>query len=101
MDILEDPIGLILRVDLPGVAPGLAKVEVDENNILSIRAKASLPEPKTVLMRQFGVGDYFRAFQLGPNYDRDTIRAEQSEGVLVVTIPKRPEARPRHIEIKA
>ena len=42
-----------------------------------------------------------KAIQLGPSYDRDTIRAEQSEGVLVVTIPKRPEARPRHIEIKA
>jgi HSP20 family protein len=100
-DIVEDHGSLVLYVDLPGVAPGQAKVEVDENNVLSIRAGNGFAEPKGDLMRQFRVGDYYRAFQLGRIYDREAIHAELVDGTLVLTIPKKAEAKPKVIEIKA
>lgn len=101
VDIVEDHGSLVLYVDLPGVAPGQAKVEVDENNVLSIRAKNGFTEPKGELMRQFPVGDYYRAFQLGRVYDREAIHAELVEGTLILTVPKKAEAKPKVIEIKA
>jgi HSP20 family protein len=101
VDILEDHGSLVLYVDLPGVAPGQAKVEVDENNVLTIRARNGFAEPKGDLLRQFKVGDYYRAFQLGRLYDREAIRAELADGTLILTVPRKAEARPKVIEIKA
>lgn len=53
------------------------------------------------MVRQFQVGDYYRAFQLGRGYDRERIKAESVNGTLVVTIPKKEEVRPKIIKIEA
>lgn len=101
VDIVEDDTGLTLFLDLPGVGAGGAKVEVDENNILTLRAKNSFAEPSGGILRQSPIGDYYRAFQLGPEYSREKISAQLREGVLLVRIPKKEDAQPRRIEISA
>ena len=101
VDIVENGDSLALYIDLPGVAAGGTRIEADENNILTVKARNSFREPEGALMRQAALGDYFRAFQLGSEYDRDRISATLKDGVLTVHIPKREEARTRRIEIKA
>ncbi len=101
VDLIETEDSLLLYVDLPGVGPGGTKVEVDENNILSLRAKSTFTEPSGELIRQVRLGDYYRAFQLGPEYDRNRISAQQRDGILVLTIPKKEEAKAKKIQIEA
>lgn len=101
VDIVEDHGNLVIHIDLPGVAPGQAKVEVDENNILSVKARCAFTEPKEELLRQFPIGDYYRAFQLGGGFDRDRIKGALADGTLVITIPRKEDAKPRLVEIKA
>jgi HSP20 family molecular chaperone IbpA len=100
-DIVENGDSLAMYLDLPGVPAGGAAVEVDENNILTVRAKNAFREPEGRFLRQARIGDYYRAFQLGAEYDRDRITAALKDGVLTVTVPKREEARTKRIEIKA
>jgi HSP20 family molecular chaperone IbpA len=100
VDIVEEPQGLTLYLDVPGVAPGATKVEVDENGILSMRAKNTFREPEGELVRQAQVRDYYRAFQLGQEFDRAKIKASLKDGVLTLTIPRKEDAIPKRIEIE-
>ena len=87
-------------IELPGVARGDVTIEVDETRSLIIRGISSHKEPENAVMRQFRTGNYYRAFQLSDEYDRDKISAKLENGLLEVTVPKREEAKPKHIEIK-
>ena len=100
VDIVEEPRGLTLYLDLPGVATGATKIEVDENGILSLRAKNSFVEPEGEVVRQGQVRDYYRAFQLGHEFDRTAIKASLKDGVLTLTVPRKQDAIPRRIEIE-
>jgi len=92
---------LLLRLDLPGVEKGNVQVEVDETNTLQIRAKNGLAEPSGILHREFLVGDYYRSFRLGQEYDKDAITAKLENGILELTVSKRDEVKPRKISITA
>jgi HSP20 family molecular chaperone IbpA len=52
-------------------------------------------------MRQYNVGDYYRAFQLSDQYDKEKISAKFENGLLEITIPRKEESKPRKIEITA
>ncbi len=101
VDICDSEDSMTFIVDLPGVEKGDVKIEVDENNILSIRAKNSFREPEGAAVRQYRVGDYYRAFSISEEFDKDKISGKLENGVLTVSIPRREEAKPRRIEISA
>jgi len=92
---------VVFSVDLPGVGKGDVGIQVDETDTLVITGRNSAREPGSAVMRQYEVGDYYRAFQLSEDYDKEKISAKLENGLLVVTIPKREEAKPKRIEIKA
>lgn len=89
VDIVENGDDLTLYFDLPGVPLGSAEVEVDENNILTLRAKNAFKEPDGEVFRQAAIGDYYRAYQLDSEYDSDRRSVQHKDGVLVIRIPKR------------
>ena len=80
---------------------GDVKVNVDESNIMTIRAKSSYQEPGNVLLRQTNIGNYYRAFSLSNEFNKDIISAKLENGVLEVTVPRREETKPKQIEINA
>jgi HSP20 family protein len=99
VDIYDNKESLSLVIDLPGVAKGDVAIDVDENNVLSVRAKTSLKEPDGVVLRQFATGNYYRAFSLSDEFNKDSINASLENGVLELTIPRREEMKPRKIQI--
>ena len=76
-------------------------IHVDETNSLIIRAKNSQKEPNDTMLRQYRIGNYFRAFQLSDDYDKDKVQATLENGLLQITIPKKESVKPKQIEIKA
>jgi HSP20 family protein len=88
-------------IELPGVNKGDVAIEVDETQSLIIRGKTSHKEPDNAVLRQYHVGDYYRAFQLSDDYDKERISAKLDNGLLEITIPKKEEAKPKRIEITA
>ncbi|MBD3345697.1 MAG: Hsp20 family protein [Chitinivibrionales bacterium] len=101
VDIYASDDAILFAVDLPGVEKGQVKIEVTENDTLVIRGKNSYAEPGEAILRQYKVGDYYRAFQINNDYDKDKISGTLENGLLQVKIPKREEAKPRRIEISA
>jgi HSP20 family protein len=102
VDIFEDQTGITVVADLPGVSKDRLDVKVQDGNLV-IEAEASLPTPNGLRLRhaEMQVPGYFRAFTLGPDFDTAKIDAKLQNGVLKLHIPRREEARPRRIEVKA
>lgn len=101
-DIVETREGIVLMLEMPGVAP--ADVEVTlERRVLTIRGRGRQPEPDALraVHREFEPGDYERAFTLAEDFDEAAIRANMKDGVLTLTLPRVAEARPRTIRVNA
>ena len=102
VNIYDNREALIFCIDLPGVHKGDVNVEVDENNVLSIKAKESFKEPEgSSLVKEFAVGNYFRAFTISNEFDKDKISGKLENGVLEIIIPRREEVKPKKIQISA
>ncbi len=101
-DIYEDEEGVTLRFELAGVEPKDVDVRF-ENGVLTLRGERKLDreERRENYHRiELGYGTFTRSFALPGTVDAEKIKAESRNGVLVVTLPKRLEARPRSIQVK-
>jgi len=101
VDIYASDDEVYFAADLPGVKKGDVSIVVDETDTLVIRAKNSHEEPEGPAIRQFRIGDYYRAFQISEEYDKEKVQAKLDNGLLQITIPKKESAKPKKIEIKA
>jgi len=101
VDIAEVDDNMLLYVDLPGVKSEDVDVRF-ENRELQIRGKVTPAVPQRhFLLQEYGVGDYFRAFSVTDDVDADKIRAELTDGVLTVDLPKAAALRQRRITVNA
>jgi len=101
VDIYVSDDAALFIVELPGVNRGDVTIEVDETQSLIIRGRNGHREPENPVLRQYQTGDYYRAFQLSDDFDKEKISAKLENGLLEITIPKKEEAKPKRIEIKA
>ena len=99
-DIVETQDELILYGDLPGVTPENLEVRF-ENERLVVHGKA---EPRhqdhEFVYGEYGIGDYYREFQVFEKVDADKISADLKNGVLCLHLPKSDAVKPRQIEVK-
>jgi HSP20 family protein len=101
-DIYEDEEAVTLRFELAGVEPKDVDVRF-ENGVLTLRGERKLEKEDRrdgYHRIELGYGIFTRSFSLPGTVDAEKIRAESRNGVLVVTLPKRIEARPRSIQVK-
>lgn len=99
VDIYETLDGLVVKADLPGVTKDGLDLRV-ENNLLTIRGRASHCAPGEMLYREYQLANFFRQFELSDRVDQQNISAELKHGVLTLNLPKAEEAKPRKIEIR-
>ncbi len=101
VDIFISTDELVLLVDLPGVEKGAAQIGIDEDNALTITAKGSFQEPGDRCIRQSRIGDYYRSFRIGNEFDKERTAGKLENGLLEIRIPRREELKPRRIEVTA
>jgi len=102
VDIIEQPDELVLMADMPGACPDHIDVRF-ENGTLTIdgKVKDRQPENTDYLLREFGIGDFYRTFQVNETINAERISAEFSNGVLTLHLPKIEAAKPRKIQVSA
>lgn len=102
VDIFEDTEGITLLADMPGVSKDSLNLQVDKDSlIVEGDARIDMPEGMEALYADVRSTRYRRSFALSGELETDRIDASLKDGVLRVRIPKRAEARPRKIEIRA
>ena len=99
VDIFETEDALTVVADLPGVQKEDVDIRV-ENDIFTIRGRASYRPPSPVVREEFNLQGYYRQFQLSNEVDQSRISAESKNGVLTVTLPKAEKSKPRQIKVK-
>jgi len=101
MDVIENEHSVVVRMDLPGLAAEDVHVEVD-GDILTISGafdKAQEQDGERYHVRERANGAFKRSLRLANTVDAAHIEAAFASGVLTLTLPKRPEAQPRRIEV--
>lgn len=102
-NIYHTPEAYTLEIELPGVHNDGIDLEITEKNILVLKARNAYTQDsdKKVLVSQVRTGNFYRAFELGDQVDRDSVAARLESGLLTVTIAKQEKARPKRIEVNA
>lgn len=100
-DVSETPEALTLRLEVPGLSRDQLKISV-ENNTLTVRGEKTQEtssEDETFHRTERSFGAFERSFSLPPYVDTEDVKAALQDGVLVITLPRRAEAKAREISI--
>lgn len=102
MDISEDEKAYMVKAEIPGVNKEDIKVSVD-GNVVSISAEVKKEseekEGAKVLRSERYFGRVARSFSLDEDIDEGAAQAKYHDGVLELTLPKKPGAKSRNITI--
>jgi HSP20 family protein len=102
VDIYEDEEGVTLRFELAGVDPKDVDIRF-ENGVLTLRGERKLEKEESrdnYHRVEIAYGTFTRSFSLPGTIDAEKIKAESKNGVLTVHLPKKPEAKPKSIQVK-
>nr|ABF61870.1 chaperone [Agave tequilana] len=107
-DVKELPTAYSFVIDMPGVKSGEIKVQVEDDNVLVIsgerkREEVDEKEGSKYLRMERRMGKFMRKFALPENANTDGISAVCQDGVLTVTVQKKPPPepkKPKTIEVK-
>jgi HSP20 family protein len=103
VDVAETQDRYVITAELPGVKPEEVDISV-ENSMLTITGERKFysqnkEEDFHRIERRFG--SFVRTLTLPSVADPERIQASFDDGVLTIEVPKREEAKPRKIQIKA
>lgn len=101
MDVVETGDTFVIKAAVPGVEPKDVEISVDED-VLTIRGEFNKQEETTeenYLRREIRYGSFQRQLRLPPTVEPEKAQATFENGMLKLSIPKKPEARARSIKI--
>ncbi|MFZ2331421.1 MAG: Hsp20/alpha crystallin family protein [Atribacterota bacterium] len=103
IDLIDKKDNLIAKVELPGVDKKDVKISLTENN-LTIQGEIKKEEEtkkENYYYRERAYGNYARTIFLPAEIDKEKISARFKNGILEITMPKKPEVQPKEITIEA
>ena len=100
-DVIEDKDAYHFYFELPGLKKESldARVEGDRLLVTAERQRPEWPQETEVHIAERGYGAIRRAFELPKDASQEKIEATYKDGVLEVTVEKRPESKPAKILI--
>lgn len=102
IDVSETPEAVTLRLEVPGLSREQLKIAV-ENHTLTLRGEKTQEtssENETFHRTERSFGAFERSFSLPSYVDSENVKASLQDGVLVVTLPRREQAKARDISIE-
>jgi HSP20 family protein len=100
-DIVENADGYHFYFEMPGLKADSADVRVEDSRLI-VRAERKRPEwakDASIHLAERTYGQFKRAFKLPEDASSDGIGAAYKDGVLEVTVPKKPESKPVKIKV--
>lgn len=90
VDVYESDAQYLVHVELPGVKNEEIGLTLEQDSVrLEATRRAFVSEPVV----------YDRTFSLPEGVERDQVKAQLQNGVLAITLPKRPSSQPRQIQV--
>ena len=101
LDIMEGPDHFVVKAAVPGYRPDDVEITV-ENDVLTLKGQhrdEQKNEQGEYLRREIRWGSFERSMRIPPTVDAEQAHAEFQDGVLTLSLPKKPEAKPKAIKI--
>ncbi len=100
LNVREDAEAFHVEAELPGLKMSDLEIFVLGRE-LTIKGRRTPPavEGATYHRQERGSGEFSRTVRLPVPIDSDKVAASLKDGVLTVTLPKTPEAKPRRIDV--
>lgn len=102
-DVKETKDGYVFTADLPGIKEADLDISLTGNQLV-ISGKRDLEETKEseqYHLYERSYGQFSRSFALPEGVNPDSVSAHLRDGVLTLTVGKRPEVQPRRIQLSA
>jgi HSP20 family protein len=101
LDVYEDKDNVTVKVELPGLKKEDIHISLHENtlSISGERKTESKKQEGEVYRSERYFGQFQRAVTLPAPVAADKVKASYEDGILVVTLPKTEEAKPKEISI--
>lgn len=102
MTVTESEQGFSLELDVPGFKEEDLNVAVEDGHlIISGERTSSVPENARTLFNNRTYGSFRRVLRLDKSIDTDSVDASIRNGVLTITLTRRPEVQPKKIAIRS
>ena len=101
-DVVEDADGYHFYFEMAGIKSDSVDVRVEDGSLI-VEAERKQPEwakDAEVHLSERTYGTMRRAFTMPEDASHDGIKAAYKDGVLEVTVPKRPESKPFKIKVE-
>jgi HSP20 family protein len=100
-DVKETKDAYMFRADLPGVKEQDLEVSLTGNRltISGHREQEQEDQNDRYFASERTYGSFSRSFTLPAGVDQEHVQADMKNGVLTLTVPKRPEVQPRRIPL--
>lgn len=102
-DVHETENEIVVKAELPGFSPDQIDIRL-EGNVLTLKGQATSEQERKdegqVHLRERRMSSFQRSFALPSGVDADKAEANFENGVLTLKLPKREDARARHIAVK-
>lgn len=100
-EVKETPGSYMLKADLPGIKDEDVNINVVGNRltITGKRENEKKEENETFHLYERSFGSFTRTFNLPDEVEADHVHAELKNGVLSLSIPKKPESKPQKVKI--
>ncbi len=101
VDIYEAENELVLTAELPGVDENDIEIKIEDNTLTLHGDRKFEKETKEENYHRIerSYGSFYRSFTLPRNIDQENIKAERENGILKISLPKKPELKPKKVKI--
>lgn len=102
VDMYEDKDNIVVETQLAGIDPEKIDISI-ENDVLCIKGEGERKtevDEKNYYRKEIRRGSFFRSIPLPNKVSGDEATAIAEGGILKISIPKAPEAKPKTIKIK-
>jgi HSP20 family protein len=99
VNIFETSEGYMLEAEMPGVNKDGLEITLEGTEITIVGRRRHETVPGEPLFRERKRLDFRRVFELDPAIDTGRINAKMNQGVLMLTLPKSEQVKPRKITV--
>ena len=101
LDVYEDKDNIIVKAEIPGMKREDIDVSLHDGclSISGERRSEQTQEQAEVYRAERFFGRFQRTVTLPTPVAGDKVKAQYKEGILIVTLPKTEEAKPKHIDV--
>jgi len=101
VDVYETEGEIVLKAELPEIDRKDVEISI-ENNVLTLQGERKQEKEVTkdcYHCMERAYGSFFRSFSLPSTVDQEKVKADFKDGILKITLPKKPEHKPKQISI--